>query len=370
MEDALLGQSGPDDVGTEEEVQLSPDSVALYQCIAYTCAEESGTIPTLPPVSMAAKVLESSSPTLGTGVNGPVAGASVTLTGSTDAPLSYTTDAGGNFSGSFVPPSELPTFTGTKWGVTGTASVNQNITLYTDAVVKLGLSTDSAPAANSATFTVGGTLNGGAISGNMALGTGSPNLVIIPRNPAGGNSSLAVATIDHPRFTWFGEAASLGLSQATPAGTTASGAMRARAMHKWVKVQLNLSTNNGKPVPPDARAYAYTWDSVVYPAAGAGQPTYPASGLFGLPTAKDASLATVTQSNPAAAGVTALYVWTANRIANASAPYQSRFRLHIDSNEWRSQWENGAEDVVIDDAARINGLITKNLLLVPKNDAK
>jgi hypothetical protein len=317
-------------------------------------------------------VRERSAPDIGTGVNGPIEGASVTVSGSLDGAQSFTTDAIGNFFGTYSPPSAPSSFA-TKYGVSTTGGPDSFLFLDTDATMKVGLDPLSAPDADGQSFALAVAANGGVVgSVTRALGFPSsfPALVSVPRANCGVDactSTLALSGVDNPRFTWMGEGPLLR-SDSALTGSMSSNTIAVSVMHKWVRVHVVLTAPNSAAAISPQVMQAYTWDSVAYDAIGGA--TYNPSGLFGVPAAVISDGSTKVQSNPSLAGETDLYVWTANRLGTPGAPYQDRFKLHLDSLNWNSVPTAGNEDIVIDDAARLSGLITKTVIMHKKEDAK
>jgi hypothetical protein len=361
----LRGQSGsPINV---QVAQVESDSAIVVLDTCFPFCDVPPPPPPPPPVSFSGGINESSAPDMGTGYNGGVAGAIVILSGSASGVISLTTNASGNYSGIYQPPSE-PTVYATKYGVSNSSCcVGTPIYLYTDVVTKLRLTPNSAPAADGAAVGIVGTVNGAAGSTTKALYTGFATPILIPRQPGSSTSSISVTGIDSPRFTWFGESP-IALSQSGPTGGYASGEMLVRAMHKYIKVVLQFQPPSGLPIPTDTKLFSYDWNAVSYPPNL--QPIYSAAGLFGLPTAYDAASAPVSQANPSAPGTTQEYVFAANRLGTAGAPYKSQFKLHVDSRQMQSDWTSGNEDIIIDDAARVSGVIYKSMRLTLKDIAK
>lgn len=361
-----MGQSGPENLGTADEVEQSGELITLYQCFPFCSGVPP--IPLPPPEPFSGTVVESSTPHIGAGYNGPVEGATVTLTGSMDSPITKTTNAAGQFGGTYQPPS-VPTAFATKYGVSTSGAPASTLTLYTDVTTKVGLTADSAPAALGKTFQVSGRLHNGA-TGSTAKALyepgGMPALVKIPRNSAGGQSSLTLTGIDAPRFTWFGEAPSLtGLSQSGNAGGSPAGVMRVRAMHKWVKVVVSFEALGNEPTN-DVKLHLHDYVNLAD-----GSPSYADTTRFGLPTVVTTdSGTTLAQPNPTAAGTVEFYVWTANRLGTAAAPYKAKFRVHAESGRYISNPQGDNETIELTDQARISGLITKKIKLSYKDVAK
>ena len=135
MQDALSAESRPT---TDTEVltnKLAEDSFVRRLIL---CSD-------LTYVAFRGAVTESSSPDVGTGVNGPVAGATVITDGSLDGAMSFTTDASGNFSGVYSPPS-TPTAYASKWGLSTSGGPNDFLTFYTDCTFKATLAAVEATA--------------------------------------------------------------------------------------------------------------------------------------------------------------------------------------------------------------------------------
>lgn len=355
----MQGQSGPEDLAT---VLGSAEIVSLYQC--FPACSTPDPPPPPPPVPFSGRVNESSSPHMGTGVNGGVPSCSITMTGDRNGTTTFSTDGAGNYSNQYFPES-TPTLTASKWGLSTTGSPGSTMTLYTDATVKLGLGANSAPAADGATFAIKGTVNGGtSASLSRALTTSAylPTLIKIPRNGTT-SSSLNVTSADHARFTWAGEPA-LSLSASAAAGKIGSGTMRFDAIHKWVKVHVNLTGLYG-PLTEDAddakiTLFTYTNDA-------AGKPIY--TNAFGLPTATTAT-GTVTQPNPMLKGEREFYVWTLNRLGSAPAPYQSKFRIHLENDMLISSPLDENETFTITDAMRKSGTATVTIKMMLKGSQK
>jgi hypothetical protein len=344
--------------------------ITLYKCFPFCSGVPA--LPDPPTVPFSGRVVEFSAPDMGTGSNAGVSGALVQIRTTKDTPqIDLTTDGSGNYGGAFQPLADAPTATGSKWGVSGLAGYAGPVTLYTDARTKLMLTPDSALGSNAVAFTLGGLVNGLAATGSKTIPFGSPTLITIPRNAAGGQSTILLTSVDHPRYTWYGESA-LGLSQGANTGQVAAGSMSVRTIYKYIKINLTLDLPAGLTVPSDLELSSYTWSSVTYggtPTVG----TYNPGGLFGLPTAVTAS-GTLAQSNPSARGPASqpLYVSSLARLGS----YQPRFHLHIDSKQMMSDPANGNEDIVLDlgnaaaDEARRTGVFNKTNKLILKDIAK
>ena len=356
----MLGQSGPQDVAV---VLGSPEVVSLYQCFP-SCSVPDPPLPP-PPVPFSGRVVESSSPHLGTGFNGGVPSATITMTGDRNGTTTFSTNSSGDYSSEYYPES-TPTLTAEKWGLSTTGSPGSTMTLYTDATTKLGLGPDSAPAADGATWTVTGNPNGSgtdSLSRALFMSPSLPALIKIPRNGST-DSSLTVTAADSPRFTWAGEPA-LALSQTVKTGSIASGTMRFNAIHKWIKVNVDVKELSGVSPTEDTSdlqisVYAYEND-------GGGKPVY--STRFGLPTVTTAS-STIEQSNPAPKGVFNFYVPTVNRLSTPSAPYHPRFRVKLENGFYVSYGSNDNETFTITDAMRKSGTANMTVKLVFKAGQK
>lgn len=349
----MQGQSGPEDLAT---VLGSAEIVSLYQC--FPACSTPDPPPPPPPVPFSGKVNEASSPHMGTGKNGGVPSCAITMTGDRNGTTSFSTDGAGNYSNQYFPES-TPTLTASKWGLSTTGSPGSTMTLYTDATVKLGIGTNSAPLADNQTFAIKGTVNGSTsatLSRALNMST-LPVLIKIPRN-GDGTSSLNVNSADHPRFTWAGEAP-LSLDSSASPGKIASGTMRFDAIHKWVKVHVDLTGLFG-PLTEDATDAKVTVFS--YLNDGSGKPAY--TNAFGLPTATTAA-GTVTQPNPMLVGEREFYVWTLNRIATSAAPYHAKFRIHVENDMLVSSPLDENETFTITDAMRKSGVgnITVKMML-------
>jgi hypothetical protein len=348
--------------------------ITLYKCFPFCSGVPA--LPDPPVVPFSGTVNEFSQPDMGTGRNAGVPGALVQIRTTKDTPqLDLTTDGAGNYGGSFQPLADAPTATGSKWGVSGLAGYAGPVTLYTDARTKLMLTPDSATGSNNVALALGGLVNGLPATGSKTVPFGSPTLITIPRNQAGGNSTITLTSVDHPQYTWYGESA-LALSQSAPTGQVASGSMSVRTIYKYIRINLTVVPPTGIPLPTDLELSCYTWGSVSY----AGTPTvgtYNQSGLFGLPTAVTPS-GSLAQTNPTARGPASqpLYLSSLARLGTPAAPYQPRFHLHVDSKQMQSDPANGNEDVVLDlgdptaDDARRTGVFNKTIKLILKDVAK
>jgi hypothetical protein len=344
--------------------------ITLYKCFPFCSGVPA--LPDPPTVAFSGNVKEFSAPDMGRGSNAGVPGALVQIRTTKDTPqIDLTTDGAGNYGGSFQPLADAPTATAYKWGVSGIAGYAGPVTLYTDARTKLMLTSDSATGSNNVPMTLTGLVNGLAASGTKTIPFGSPTLITIPRNAAGGNSTIALTSVDHPLYTWYGESA-LALNQSAPTGQIASGSMSVRTIYKYIRINLTVQPPAGIPLPSDLELSCYTWASVSY----AGTPTvatYSPSGLFALPGAVTPS-GTITQANPTARGPASqpLYVSSLARLGN----YQPKFHLHIDSKQMYSDPANGNEDIVLDlgdataDEARRTGVFNKTIKLLLKDIAK
>ncbi len=355
----MQGQSGPEDLAT---VLGSAEIVSLYQCFPYCETPEPPPPP--PPVPFSGRVNEASSPNMGTGRNGGVASCAITMTGDRNGTTSFSTDGAGNYSNQYFPES-MPTLTASKWGLSTTGSPGSTMTLYTDATVKLGLGAGSAPAADGATFALKGNVNGGTaatLSRALTTSTFLPVLIKIPRN-GDTTSSLNVNSADHPRFTWAGEPA-LNLNASAGAGKIASATMRFDAIHKWVKVHVDLTGLFG-PLTEDANDAKITVFS--YLNDGAGKPVY--TNAFGLPTATTAT-GTVTQPNPMLVGERDFYVSTLGRLGTAAAPYHAKFRIHLENDMLVSSPLDDNETFTITDAMRKSGTGTITIKMMLKGSQK
>lgn len=356
----MQGQSGPEDLAT---VLGSPELVSLYQCFPFCSTPEPPPPP--PPVPFSSKVNEASSPHWGTGRNGGVPNATITMSGDREGTKTFTTDGSGNFSNVYKPES-IPTLTASKWGLSTTGSPGSTMTLYTDATVKVGLGAASATAADGQTFALTGSINGGAASSlSRALTTSTylPSLIKIPRNGEGA-STCKITAADHKRFTWAGEAP-LNLSASANPGKIASGTMRFDAIHKFIKVTVNLTGLFG-PLLEDAgdakiTVYAYKNDA-------AGNPIY--DNDFGLPTAVTPANATVEQPNPLLKGEREFYVWSLARLGSAGAPYHAKFRIHLENDMLVSSPLGDNETLTITDEMRKTGAANITIKMMLKGSQK
>lgn len=350
----MRGQSG-----TASEVEASGETIVLDQCFP-SCDPAPAPPPPPPPVAYSGHVEEVSYAEFGTPRNGGVAGATVILSSDATGDITLTTDGSGNYGGTYQPPAD-PAVAAYAYGLGASACcASSTLNLYTDVVMKLGLTGDSAPAAQGASFTITGAANGaGGASTAKPLYVGSPTAIVVPRNQGGGASTITVTGAETPHFTWFGEGG-LSLSQSGPTGGYASGSMSFRAMHKYIKVIVTLEPPGGLPVPPEAVLQNYVFTDT----------GYAASDLFQLPTAYDLSNNMVSQSNPSAPGALSEWVLSANRLSGGGATYQDKFKIHVDAKQMYSDPTNGNEDVAVTDDARISGVIHKTIKLLLKDIAK
>ncbi|MEB3223511.1 MAG: hypothetical protein VKS61_15665 [Candidatus Sericytochromatia bacterium] len=344
------------------EVLGTPEFINLYQCFPY-CGGAGPTPPPSNPISFTIRVVESSSPALGSGTNGGVPSASVVMTGDRDNYRTFTTDSGGYVSNTYRPEA-TPTFTGSRWGISSTGGPGATITLYTDSTMKLGLAPGSAPDAEGATFNVTAAANGGG-SGTLSRALRSapsvPALIKVPRNGEAGGS-IRVTAADHPRFTWNSESP-LALTSSANVGKPSNDTMRFQAIHKWVRVAVDFRKPaiNEDLAPIKLTAYAYAVD-------GAGKPVY--GTPLGVPTYVGATGSTTPQSNPSAEGQTSMWFWSLRRLEQAGAPYVDRFFIHAEGGFWISKPDAANELVVINDAARVSGVITKTIELLQSGGGK
>lgn len=415
--DAFTGQSDAM-AGSASDLQDADALPALYHCFPdcnevgpsgdKSCQLAGANICNAPPVNFAGQVSESSSPDFGSGHNGALSGVAVTLTGSMDSPINRTTDASGNYSGTYQPPS-APTAMAKDFGMTVTGGANGPLVFYTDANAIVMEDPGSAPDAEGVSFALTAGVNdpalcsgptpvvakpaaGGGGSGGASAGSGgleifkgffiplaktsfgahilsvdtqtksgytlsrkTPKFLAIPRNPGCADSNITISSVDNPRFTWFGDGG-LSLSSSAAPGTTANNIMAVKLMHKWVDVTVTLN------LPAGASGSDVTLGA--YDAASATPGTYPDAALFGLPTVVDAGGSSLAQSNPTKPGVLHIFVETTSRLATSGAPYKTSFYLHAAGGDVISLAKD--ELVTIDDAARISGKVNKTLTMVSR----
>jgi hypothetical protein len=336
------------------EVLGAPEFVNLYQCFPY-CGGAGPTPPPSNPIAFTLRVAESSSPHMGSGTNSGVPFASVVMTGDRDNYRTLSTDGSGNLSNTYRPEA-TPTFTASKWGIASTGGPGSTITLYTDSTMKLGLADGSAAAANGATFSVTGAANGSGsqtISRSLQMAPGVPALIKVPRNGENG-PSIRVTGADNPRFTWNTEAP-LALTATANIGKPSNTTMRFLAIHKWVKVAVTFRSQlNEDQADIKLTAYPYAVDA-------SGAPVY--GTPLGLPTVVGSDGRTITQSNPSAQGATQLWFGSLKRLETGSAPYVERFLIHAEGGLLISKPNLANELVVIDQQARLSGVINKTIEL-------
>ncbi|MDB5100767.1 MAG: hypothetical protein JWM80_5188 [Cyanobacteria bacterium RYN_339] len=365
-EDAFVGQNATPG-------GLGDDKVALYRCFPY-CYEGPDLSCTVdgvdvcnPVVNFAGMVVEKSTPDIGGGYNGGIAGAAVTLTGSQEGTINLTTDASGHFGGSYHNPND-PTARATRWGLSATGSASDTLTLLTDAAFKLGLTSDSAPASDGQSFSLGIGANGGpgtTMSRSLHTSPQLPAFVRVARN-AEVNSTLNVTTIDNPFFTWFGDAAFAAQSRSAAPGATASSSIAVRTMHKWVRINVNFTNTTGLSAS-DVALQIFDRGAVTFPTPATA--TYDDAGLISLPTSADPGGSHV-QTNPSAAGATTFWLTSTPRLANFTAPYKGVVVAHAEGKFLISDPTAAAEVVTLDDASRISGVINLNLRLKKKEQSK